>query len=168
MLLLKRLPRRVLTFLAATFAAAAVATTLTAAPAQAAWSSAYPVNIQLTSYSSSGGVYQVGRVVGSLWFDSGNSAYQLSLIMCRQSSYTNPNVRISVNGSSHHSFSPSDGTRRPESCGGGHGMSGVISGVYSYSGVVRNLTVTISGIHFDFPNVAKDVVRSSTYDNPFN
>jgi len=161
------LPRRLIRLLTTAFAATVLATTLVAAPAQAAWSSPYTVDIQLRSYTSTGTEFLVGRVVGTLQFDSGNSQYQLSLIMCRQSSYVNPNVRILINGATHQWFSPSDNTRRPESCAGGHGMSGVIGGVYTYGGIIPSLTVSLSGIHFDYPN-AKDVVRSSFYDNPYN
>jgi hypothetical protein len=161
------LPRRLLKFLTTAVAATVLATTLTAAPAQAAWSSPYIVDIQLRSYTSIGTEYLVGRVVGTLQFDDGNSQYLLSLIMCRQSSYVNPNVRILINGATHQWFSPSDNTRRPESCAGGHGMSGVISGVYAYSGVIPSLTVSIAGIHYD-GSTAKDIVRSSFYDNPYN
>lgn len=161
------LPRRLLRFLTAAFAATALATTLAAAPAQAAWSSPYTVDIQLRSYTSLGTEYRVGRLVGTLQFETDNSQYLLSLIMCRQSSYVNPNVRIVINGATHQWFSPSDNIRRPESCGGGHGMSGVISGVYAYSGVIPSITVSFAGIHYD-GSTAKDVVRSSFYDNPYN
>lgn len=160
------LPRRLLTFLAAVFAATVLATALTAAPARADWSAPYTVDMQLRSYSSTGSEVLVGRLVGTLQFDSGNSQYLLSLIMCRQSSYSNPTVRILINGATHQWFSPSDNTRRPESCAGGHGMSGVISGAYAYGGVIPSLTVSFTGIHFGNP--ARDVTRTSFYDNPYN
>ncbi|MFC0533379.1 hypothetical protein [Phytohabitans kaempferiae] len=161
------LPRRLLGFLTTAFAATVLATTLAAAPAQAAWSSPYAVDLQLRSYTSTGAEFLVGRLVGTLQFDSGNSQYLLSLIMCRQSSYVNPNVRILINGVTHQWFSPSDNTRRPESCGGGHGLSGVISGAYAYGGVIPSITVSFAGIHFDY-STAKDITRSAFYDNPYN
>lgn len=161
--------RRAARPLAATALAGAVlATTLcVAAPASAAYGSPQPVDLQLRGYSSSGYEYLVGRLVGTVEFDDGNSGYRLSLTLCRQSSYTNPNVRIGVNGTPYQTFSPSDEQRRPGVCGGGHGMSGVIGGDFTYGGVVRNLSIGVEGILFD-GSTAKTVSRGASYDNPFN
>ena len=158
------LRRRLITLLALTFVAL-LTTSLAAVPAQATYGSPFAVSLQLRSYTSTGTEYQVGRLVGTVQFDDGNSAYYLSLIMCRQSSYTNPQVRVYVNGVYTLFFSPSDNIRRPESCNGGHGLSGVIEGGFGYSGVIANLTISISGIHFD-GSTARDVSRSAFYDNP--
>ncbi|MFC6021761.1 hypothetical protein ACFP2T_37055 [Plantactinospora solaniradicis] len=161
----RRLTRLLTTALAA-LAATLLMTSLTAAPAHAAWGAPLTVDLQLRSYSN-GYEYRVGRVVGTVQFDDGNSHYLLSLVLCRQSSYTVPNVRIGVNGAPHQSFSNQDDQRRPESCGGGHGMSGTISGAYAYGGVIQNLTVGIEGIHFD-GSTARYVSNGAFYDNPFN
>jgi hypothetical protein len=160
------LSRRLIAFLSAVFAALFVVS-LTPAPAHATYGPAIPVDIQLRSYDSYGNEYRVGRVVGTVQFDDGNSAYYISLTVCRQSSYTSPNAQVLVNGVSQFYLSSWDGVARPQVCGDAWGQSGATTGGFSYGGVVRNLTVTIQGIHFD-GSQAKEIVRSRTYDNPYN
>jgi hypothetical protein len=162
------LRRRLIAFLSAMFAALFVGS-LAPAPAHATYGPPQTVTIQLRSYDSYGNEYRVGRLVGTVQFDDGNSAYYLSLVMCRQSSYTNPHLRIHLNNGTvyHQFFSPSDNTRRPVECDGGHGMSGTVVGGFGYGGVISNLTISLEGIHFDM-STARTVSRSATYDNPYN
>jgi hypothetical protein len=145
--------------------AAMCATLLAAAPAQATYGPGQPVDLQLHS-SSNGVQVLVGRVVGTVQFDDGNSQYWLSLTVCRQSSYTVPNVTIYVNGAVAQRFSPQDDVRRPAICGG-FGLSGVVDGGFSYNGVVQKLSVGIEGVHFD-GSTARYVSAGALYDNPYN
>jgi hypothetical protein len=150
-------------FLAVAVAAGVSATFLAAPPAHATLGPPQPVDIQLRGTS---GPYQVlvGRVVGTLQFDDGASAYRLSLVMCRQSSYTAPNVRINVNGVLTHTI-PQDNQYRSEICGG-HGLSGAIEGTYSYAGRVEKISVGIQGVHFD-GSTARQVSDGRLYLNPY-
>jgi hypothetical protein len=159
----KDVRRRLVAFVA-TAVSAVVLATLPAAPAQATLGPPQPVDIQLRSYS---GGYQtlVGRVVGTLQFDDGASAYHLSVVVCRQSSYTVPNVRITVNGVLDRSFAPQDGQPRPEICGG-HGLSGVFASTVAYPGRIERIAVGIEGIHFD-GSTARPVGGGASYLNPY-
>jgi hypothetical protein len=157
--------RRLAQFGAVTLATLAVSP-LGASPAQATYGPAQPVSLQLSGQSGSTQTL-VGRAVGTIQFDDGNSSYLLSLTLCRQSSYTAPTLTIYVNDVQQSSFSGDDGVRRPDSCGGGHGMSLAINGAYSYPGVVQKLRVKIDGLYFS-GSTASDKSASATYDNPFN
>lgn len=154
--------RRQLTKFVAIMSAALFAVALAAAPAQATYGSPLPVDLQLTSSS---GTIQVGRIVGTLQFDNGNSHYWVSATICRQSSYTNPNVRVFVNGSLHQYLTGTYGSR-PQICGG-HGISEAVNSGFAYAGTIYNITISIEGIHFD-GSTATTRTRSTTYDNPFN
>lgn len=157
--------RRHLTTLSALTLAAFLGASLTAAPAQATYGPAQPVDIQL-SRSSGGYTTQVGRLVGTVRFDDSNSLYRLDLTLCRQSSYTSTNLTVNVNGAFHQYYSREDGYR-PEACGGGHGLSGVINVDVPYSGVVQNIGLVYSGLHFS-GSTATPVSRGAFYDSPFN
>lgn len=161
-LLRHRLARLLTVALAALFVAS-----LAPAPAHAAYSSPVTVNIQLRSYDAYYNTYLVGKVYGTIQFDSSNSRYRLSLVVCRQSSYVAPNVTVSVNGAYHHSGVNWDQVRRPDICDDIWGNSGTINGDFTYNGVVRSVTISIRGIHYDW-GTAKEVQRQGTYDNPFN
>ncbi|MFI9007992.1 hypothetical protein ACIGNX_12245 [Actinosynnema sp. NPDC053489] len=157
---------RRLTNLAALTLAAFLGAALAAAPAQAAYGPAQPVDIQLKGYSPSGYTTLVGRLVGTVRFDDGNSLYRLDLTLCRQSSYTSTKLTVNVNGAYHRYYSGEDGYR-PEACGGGHGQSLAVNADVPYAGVVRDLTLVYEGLHFS-GTTATQVSRSASYDNPFN
>ncbi len=158
--------RRRLANLFALTLAAFLGASLTATPAQAAYGPAQPVDIQLRGYSSSGYTTLVGRLVGSVRFDDGNSLYRLDLTLCRQSSYTSTRLTVNVNGASHQWYLREDGYR-PDACGGGHGLSGVVNVDVPYAGVVQNIGLVYEGLHFS-GSTATPVSRSAFYDNPFN
>lgn len=156
--------RRQLIRIVAIVSAALFAVGLAAAPAQATYGSPLPVDLQLNGNAPWGPI-QVGRVVGTLQFDDGNSHYWLSVTICRQSSYTNPNVRISVNGSLQQYLSGQYGSQ-PQICGG-NGISQTVNSGFAYAGTIQNLTIAIDGIYFD-GSTATNLTKSRTYDNPFN
>jgi hypothetical protein len=158
------LRRRFTTFFALTFAVF-LGVSSTATPAQAAYGPAQPVDIQLRGYSG-GYTTLVGRLVGSVRFDDGNSLYRLDLTLCRQSSYTSTKLTVNVNGAFHQWYSREDGYR-PEACGGGHGLSGVVNVDLPYAGVVQNIGLVYEGLHFS-GSTATPVSRGAFYDNPFN
>lgn len=141
--------------------AAVVAASLAPAPAHAALGSPIPVQIQLQSQGSAGGVYQVGRLEGTLQFDSSKTSFRLSVQVCRQSSYTPPNVTIYVNGAVHQVITPNS----PHACGPTN-TSGRIDQDFHHGGVINNVTISLQGIHFDMWT-AKEIVRSRSYNNPF-
>lgn len=157
--------RRRLTALSAFTLSAFLGASLAAAPAQAAYGPAQPVDIQLRGYSG-GYTTLVGRLVGSVRFDDGNSLYRLDLTLCRQSSYTSTKLTVTVNGAAHQWYSREDGYR-PEACGGGHGLSGVVTADVPYAGVVQNIGLVYEGLHFS-GSTATPVSRGASYDNPFN
>jgi hypothetical protein len=159
--------RRRLAGLLVAILSAGIAASLVAAPAHAAYSAPQNVDIQLRSYNAYYQEYLVGRVVGTVQFDDSNSLYRVSLVVCRQSSYTAPNLTLLVNGSHHKMFTPYDGVRRPEICGNNYPTSGAVDLEIPYAGTIYNLTVRLQGVHFDF-NTAHYIVRERTYDNPFN
>ncbi|WP_117208948.1 hypothetical protein [Allorhizocola rhizosphaerae] len=165
MTMASRSRRRVFGVIGATLAALFVMS-VAAAPAHATLGPAQSVDIQLRSYSDSGGEYLVGRVVGTIQFDSGNTQYRLAVTICRQSSYTSPNMRIYVNGTPGPVYAGEDGVRRPHICGG-HGLSNVVDGLFTYGGTIVGISVTIEGIHFD-GSTARTVSKGRYYDNPFN
>ena len=158
--------RRRLARLLAVTAAMLFVTSLAAAPAHAALGPPQPVSMQLRAYTSTGVEYLVGRVVGTIQFDDANTAYNLSLTVCRQSSYVSPNVRVFVNGAYAGYFAGEDGTPRPSICPG-HGMSGVINGTFTTGGTVQNVSITITGLFFN-GSTATEKSKSAFYDNPFN
>ncbi|MFE9749560.1 hypothetical protein ACFYOT_32000 [Saccharothrix saharensis] len=154
-----------MTALSAATLAVVLGASLAATPAQAAYGPAQPVDIQLRGYSGSYTTL-VGRLVGSVRFDDGNSLYRLDLTLCRQSSYTSTKLLVTVNGAAHQWYSREDGYR-PEACGGGHGLSGVVNVDVPYAGVVQNIGLVYEGLHFS-GSTATPVSRSAFYDNPFN
>ncbi|WP_141975515.1 hypothetical protein [Saccharothrix saharensis] len=154
-----------MTALSAATLAVLLGASLAAAPAQAAYGPAQPVDIQLRGYSG-GYTTLVGRLVGSVRFDDGNSLYRLDLTLCRQSSYTSTKLTVTVNGAAHQWYSREDGYR-PAACGGGHGLSGVVNVDVPYAGVVQNVGLVYEGLHFS-GSTATPVSRSAFYDNPFN
>lgn len=68
-----------------------------AAPAQAAWGTQLPLTLQVMHYYPTGGSVQIGRVEGTVQFDTGGSALSYTLTFCRQSSYALPYMTINVN-----------------------------------------------------------------------
>ncbi|MDY7087710.1 MAG: hypothetical protein SYR96_21710 [Actinomycetota bacterium] len=142
---------------------AALATFLAPPPAHATLGPPVQVDIQLRGSS---GAYQVlvGRVVGTIEFDDGASAYRLSLVVCRQSSYTTPTVRVNVNGVLEHSIQQ-DSVYRSQICGG-HGLSGELVRTFSYPGVVENISIGIQGVYFD-GSTARPVGDGAFYPNPY-
>lgn len=84
--------RRTTTALAAAFAMA-LAILLAPAPAHAAWGSQIPVSIQVVSNYG----YQLGYASGWVQFDTGGTTFRYEITVCRQSSYTPPNLAVSVN-----------------------------------------------------------------------
>ncbi|GAB3527327.1 hypothetical protein GCM10027575_64980 [Phytohabitans suffuscus] len=140
-----------------------VAVTAAAAPAHAELGPPIPVDIQLTS-SAGGYQVQVGRLVGTIQFDYGASAYYLSLVVCRQSAYAAPDARWTVNEDFTRVISQ-DGVSRPEICGG-HGLSGAVERGFSYPGLVQKIRVSIEGIHFD-GSTARRVSGGREFLNPY-
>jgi len=148
--------RRVLTVVLAVLAGILLA----AGPASATYGAPTAVLLQVN-----GGGMKLSGVSGSLSFDDGNTKFAYSLAVCRESSYTPPNVWYSVNG----------GQRIPIS-GGGSPVSVpeckytayLISGEPVPGVVITSVTVFIDGVWFDNHNVAHYFERSGTYDNPFN
>jgi hypothetical protein len=162
---INRLPRRLTAFFAVTLAVL-LGATLTAVPAQAAYGPAQPIYIQLQRTSSSGYTTQVGRLIGTLRFDDGNSLYRLDVTLCRQSSYVDTILSIRVNNTLQQRFSQRDEILRPDVCGG-HGISGVINADFAYSGPIYNIGIGYEGILFD-GSTATSVGGGAFYDNPFN
>lgn len=161
------LRRRLTAFLSLTLAALLV-TSVAATPAQAAYGSPVPFTMQLTGQTYYQTV-QVGRAVGTIRFDDGGSHYWLSLTLCRQSSYTSPNVEVHVNGVHQFTIYNSSDGRRPAVCGDYWGQSGLTDSVFSYGGTVRYVTLVLNGLFFDgATNTAHPKSRSYTLDNPFN
>ncbi len=164
MTMASRLRRQVISVIGVAVAALS-ATLLAPAPAHATLGPALPIDVQLRSYYN-GGEYLVGRVVGTIQFDTNNVQYKLSVTVCRQSSYTSPNVRIYVNGTQSSTYSGEDNIRR-QICSG-HGMSFVIDNTFTAGGaVVRFVGIGIEGVHFDGSN-ARFVSGGAGYDNPYN
>jgi hypothetical protein len=89
----------------------------------------------------------------------------LSFVVCRQSSYTSPNLIVRVNGASYTTFSGGS-TFRVDVCGG-HGLSNVIEGAFTYGGAVQNVWFTLQGVHFD-GSTARTYADGATFDNPYN
>ncbi|MEV0199883.1 hypothetical protein [Nonomuraea sp. NPDC050691] len=131
------------------------------APAHAAYGPPIPVTMEV--YAK--GVKLAGAY-GSLQFDDGNTKYAYSLAMCRESSYSQPNLWISVNG----------GPRSLAWSGGGSPVSipqcrydaYLISAEVQHGGVVANVAFTLDGVHFSNQNVATYHSRTATFDNPYN
>ncbi|MFI9815987.1 hypothetical protein [Saccharothrix variisporea] len=139
--------------LAGLLGAALVAGAVTAAPAQATLGPAQPIDIQLRGYSSTGIETQVGRMVGTIRFDDGNTLYRIDATMYRQSSYVDTKLRIEVNGATHQNFY----------------QSGTISADFPYPGVVQNVRLVFEGLYYDgATNRVKTITRSAFYDNPYN
>ncbi|MEJ2859440.1 MULTISPECIES: hypothetical protein [unclassified Saccharothrix] len=133
--------------------AALVAGAISAAPAQATLGAAQPIDIQLRGYSSTGVETLVGRMVGSIRFDDGNTLYRIDATMYRQSSYVDTKLRIEVNGSPHQYFYE----------------SGTIAADFPYPGVVQNVRLVFEGLYYDgATNRVKTITRSAFYDNPYN
>ncbi|HEV8561122.1 MAG TPA: hypothetical protein VGR06_32760 [Actinophytocola sp.] len=162
MILFNGLGRRLSGFLVGVLVAF-FAATLSAVPAQATLGPPEPVDFQLTG-SWNGVVIQVGRLVGSLQFDDSNSLYRLDLTVCRQSSYTAPNVSVSVNGIPQ--SVPHGPPLRPDLCPPREPSWG-ISGLLTYNGVINNISLKIDGLFFD-GSTATPKSKGRTYDNPFN
>lgn len=156
-----RLVRPLAVLLSAVFMIAFAAT-----PAHAAYGPPQTVYFQLQAQNSTTGViYYVGRAAGTIRFDDGNSSYHLSLAICRQSSYSPPVLRVSVNGTPHqHLFGDTAGPL-PE-CD--NRIGGVVNRSFTYNGVIQNVTLRFEGIFFESYDKVKTVIKSSTYDNPFN
>jgi len=158
----RSLGRRLIGVLALALAALAV----TASPAHASPGATQTIDVQLTTYSNYGYLVQVGRVYGTIQFDTNNTQFSVSLVVCRQSSYTSPNVRFNVNGSASGVYNAEDSTRRPQICGG-WGTSGVIAGTFSYGTTVAGVGVGVEGIYFDGSS-ARSVGGGAYADNPYN
>lgn len=144
---------KVLLRLSGVLAALLLSAAVAAVPAHAALDSGQPVNIQLRGYSSTGAETQVGRMVGTVRFDSGNSLFRLDATVERQSSYVDSKVRIDVNGTAYEYIY----------------QSGAIARDFPYGGTVYNVQLTLEGLYYDgATNTVKTVKRSAFYDNPFN
>jgi hypothetical protein len=66
-------------------------------PAHAAWAAQYNISIQVTYQFPAGSTVQLGRADGWVQFDDGGNSFRYSLTVCRQSGYTTPDLRVSVN-----------------------------------------------------------------------
>jgi hypothetical protein len=55
------------------------------------------LTLQIMHYYPTGGSIQVGRVEGTVTFDTGGSLMRYDLTFCRQSSYMTPYMTINVN-----------------------------------------------------------------------
>ena len=147
--------------------AALLVTTLVPTAAHATLGAAQGIDIQLTTISN-GNIYKVGRVYGTVQWDDGNTQYRLDVTVCRQSSYTSPNVRLFVNGVAGGAYSGEDNVNRSSICGGPWGLSYAISGTFTAGGaVVRGLGIGIATVFFDGSS-ARDVGGGGFYDNPYN
>lgn len=139
--------RRLLLALAAVAALTAPAV-LAGSPAHAAWGAQYPVAIQVT-----GNGQQLGYATGWVQFDTGGDTFQYSITVCRQSSYTPPNLRVAVNAQTPgnpsgttvatHYTSPS-GPWGTAPC---YGMSQTVTGQHTFAGH-RNVYFVLSGNTF--------------------
>jgi hypothetical protein len=166
MILGSSLRRRVISVIGVAVTALSVSM-LAPVPAHATLGPPSTVNIQLTKPWPGGGTILVGRVTGTIQFDDGNTAFKLSVTVCRQSSYTSPNVRISVNGVSGGVWTGEDNVRRPQACGGGHGLSFVIDGTFTRASVITRAGISIQGVFFD-GSTATSVSGGQGFDNPYN
>jgi len=122
-----------------------------------------PISVQLEVRNNLG--TKLSGIYGSVSFDDGNTTFAYSLAVCRESSYTPPNVWYAVNG----------GSRIPISGGGSpvtipqcKYTAYQISGAPTSGTVITGVTFTIDGVYFDNHNVAHFFSEAGTYDNPFN
>lgn len=83
--------RRATVALAAAFAVA-LSVLLAPAPAHAAWASQIPITIQVT-----GNGHQLGYAEGWVQYETNGTTFRYSITVCRQSSYTPPNLSVAVN-----------------------------------------------------------------------
>lgn len=83
--------RRTLAVFAAVVAMAATMV-MGASPAQAAWGTQYNVAIQVTGASQN-----LGSANGWVQFDTNGTTFRYSITICRQSSYTPPNLTVATN-----------------------------------------------------------------------
>jgi hypothetical protein len=143
-------------------------TFLTARPAEATLGPAIPYTLQVRGQFQSGLIQELGRAVGTVQFDDGNSYYHLSFVLCRQSSYASPLLMVSVTGTGSGGSQIFSGitTLRPDICGG-HGQAYVFDGGFAYNGIIRSLTFTLEGVFMNGSN-AERPRRTVTIDNPYN
>lgn len=87
--------RGVLGILAAALALAG-AVAIPAAPAQAAWGGRVSVDMRITDYGPSG-TQHVGRAYGWVQINDATDTFRFSLTFCRQNSYMDPYMKVSVN-----------------------------------------------------------------------
>jgi hypothetical protein len=138
------------------------ATVLPVSPAHATYGPQNStVHIQL--FSSSGTT--VGKVTGTVEFDSGNTMFRYTLTMCRQSSYTAPWADLYVNGAAYRQLA--DGwVYGTTTCG--TGPVAVHSAEVPYGAVVTNVRVNLHGASFGFPEGFREHQGNSLKDNPYN
>ncbi|WP_030155342.1 hypothetical protein [Glycomyces sp. NRRL B-16210] len=159
--------RRATMVLAAAFAMA-LAVLMAPAPAHAAWGSQIPVTIQVT-----GNGHQLGYATGWVQFDTGGTTFRYEITVCRQSSYTPPNLAVSVNPTvanpdgtlltTHFMFSWTPGGTAP--CYGG---SEVFTGQHDYSPLnsayfVLSGNTFVNGNNFTVFTQDRFVSKSYTY-----
>ena len=148
--------RRALTVVLAMLAAVL----LVATPAHATYGPPNPVTLEVYY-----GTTKLSGLYGTLSFDDGNTRFAYSLAVCRESSYTPPNVWYTVNG----------GGRVPIS-GGGSSVTipqcrypaYLISGEPAPGVVVGTVALIIDGVYFTPQNGAIFRERSTWWDNPYN
>jgi hypothetical protein len=120
-----------------------------------------PISVQVEVYNNLGA--KLSGIYGSVSFDDGNSKFAYSLAVCRESSYTPPNVWYAVNG----------GSRIPISGGGSpvtipqcKYTAYQISGEPTSGTLLASVTFTVDGVYFDNHNVAHFFSESRNYFNP--
>jgi len=147
------------------------ALTVTATPSQAAWTPQVFVTLQVTS-SYNGTTQMVGRAEGWVQLDDGGNAFRYSFTFCRQSSFSQPYMSVSVN------VYTVGGTRyatpianlypsyvdysSSQPC---YGQTGTVANEHSYPNFF-NVEFKLVGSSFD-NNVYTERSRSALFSNPY-
>ena len=141
---------------------AMLATTLV--PATAAHATYGPDDpVFLEAYSPNGSIKLAGAY-GTIAFDDGNTKFRYSIILCRESSYTEPNLRFIVNDTTQYGATWAGRVVTPL-C---KFPATQLAGEVDHGSIVRKVKVQLDAIYFDFPNTAVPVIKDTPYDNPFN
>jgi hypothetical protein len=152
-----RLRRRLTVALSMLFAGLFVST-LAAVPAQAAYGPPQTVWIQLPR--------QVGLATGTIQFDNGTSTFRLDLTLCRQNSYSPEVLVITAHGNAGNLQQSPDGSSssaRPPAC-----PTNSVSELhqeFSYPGILRGVTLRLTGVKFGFPDPTEFITEERTYSS---
>ncbi|WP_066374449.1 hypothetical protein [Herbidospora mongoliensis] len=129
------------------------------APAQAAYGSDLPVNIDVYGQG-----IKLSGAYGTIAFDDGNTKYRYSIAVCWQGSYSRPTLYASVNGA-WRSPLPAGGTAVtiPQCTG----QATLLSGEVTAGATINNVAIVVDGVKFNPPNSTYHT-NSAFYDNPYN